>query len=129
MGGVGLSLSIRAKLGLSSPRAAASRSQAAACPATGSAESAGPHTGHAFGCAWKRRSAGFSYSARHSSHMVKPTIVVYGRSYGMSRMMVYRGPQLVQLVKAYPNRRLRGSVQSARHWAHVAMCGEISANL
>src|ERR1035441_43846 len=47
----------------------------------------------------------------------------------MSRMMVYRGPQLVQLVKAYPNRRLPGSVQSARHAAQVAMSGEISANL
>ena len=44
-------------------------------------------------------------------------------------MMVYRGPQLVQLVKAYPYRRLPGSVQSARHSAHVAMSGETSANL
>src|ERR1035441_10859845 len=95
----------------------------------GSAESAGPHAGHAFGWAWKRRSAGFSYSARHSSHMVKAAMAVCGRSDGMSGMMVYRGPQLVQLVKAYPYRRLRGSVQSARHAAQVAMSGETSANL
>ena len=40
----------------------------------------GPHTGHAFGWAWKRRSRGSSYSAWQASHMTKPAIVVHGRS-------------------------------------------------
>ena len=30
--------------------------------------------------------------------MAKPAIVVFGRSYGMSRTIVNRGPQLVQFV-------------------------------
>ena len=29
----------------------------------------GPHAGQAFGCAWNLRSAGFSYSFRHSGHI------------------------------------------------------------
>ena len=42
----------------------------------------GPQSGHAFGWAWKRRSAGSSYSAWQRSHIAKPAIVVSGRSYG-----------------------------------------------
>src|SRR5829696_1421363 len=57
----------------------------------------GPHAGHAFGWAWKRRSAGSSYSARQRSHIAKPAMVVSGRSYGTPRTMVNRGPQFVQL--------------------------------
>ena len=57
---------------------------------------AGPQSGQAFGWAWKRRSRGSSYSARHSAHIAKPAIVVRGRSYGTPRTMVNRGPQLVQ---------------------------------
>ena len=53
---------------------------------------------HAFGWAWKRRSAGSSYSPEQSGHMAKPAIVVFGRSYGMSRTIVKRGPQFVQLM-------------------------------
>jgi hypothetical protein len=67
----------------------------AAAPALSRAR--GPHTGHALGCAWKRRSAGSSYSARHAGHMTNPAIVVSGRSYGTPRTIVKRGPQLVQL--------------------------------
>ena len=40
----------------------------------------GPQTGQAFGCAWKRRSAGSSYSARQAAHIVKPAMVVRARS-------------------------------------------------
>ena len=40
----------------------------------------GPQSGHAFGWAWKRRSRGSSYSARHAAHIAKPAIVVSGRS-------------------------------------------------
>src|SRR5690242_14583561 len=43
-------------------------------------------------------------------------------------MIVYRGPQLVQFVNAYPNRRLAGSVVSARQASQVATSGEINAN-
>ena len=58
----------------------------------------GPQSGQAFGWAWKRRSAGSSYSARQAAHISKPAIVVFGRSYGTSRTIVKRGPQLVQFV-------------------------------
>ena len=43
-------------------------------------QSRGPHAGQAFGWAWKRRSAGSSYSAGQAAHIVKPAIVVSGRS-------------------------------------------------
>ena len=42
--------------------------------------SRGPHAGQALGWAWKRRSAGSSYSARQAAHIAKPAIVVAGRS-------------------------------------------------
>ena len=42
--------------------------------------SAGPQRGQAFGCAWKRRSPGSSYSRRHSAHIANGAIVVSGRS-------------------------------------------------
>jgi hypothetical protein len=58
----------------------------------------GPQSGHAFGWAWKRRSDGSSYSAWQRAHIVKPAIVVSGRSYGTPRTMVKRGPQSVQLM-------------------------------
>src|ERR1019366_7754288 len=99
------------------------------CASPIDAESAGPHAGQAFGCAWKRRSAGLSYSERQRSHITKSAMVVCGRSYGISRMMVYRGPQLVQLVKAYPYRRLCASAMSVRQASQVAMSGETNANL
>ena len=40
----------------------------------------GPHAGHAFGCAWKRRFAGSSYSRSHSEHIGNRLMVVCGRS-------------------------------------------------
>src|SRR5271156_3465325 len=57
----------------------------------------GPQSGHAIGCAWNRRSAGSWYSAAHRAHMANSDMVVAGRSYGNLRMMVNRGPQLVQV--------------------------------
>ena len=42
--------------------------------------SCGPQAGQALGWAWKRRSAGSSYSAWQAGHIVKPAIVVAGRS-------------------------------------------------
>src|ERR1700722_11949621 len=58
----------------------------------------GPHAGHALGWAWKRRSRGSSYSARHAAHMTKSAIAVNGRSYGTPHTIVKRGPQFVQLM-------------------------------
>ncbi len=60
--------------------------------------SVGPQSGHAFGCAWKRRSSGSRYSARQRSHISNPAIVVSSRSYGTPRTIVNRGPQFVQFV-------------------------------
>ena len=65
-------------------------------PAASSSLTLGPQTGQAFGWAWKRRSAGSSYSAWHAAHIAKPAIVVAGRSYGTPRTIVKRGPQFVQ---------------------------------
>src|SRR5256885_329109 len=82
--------------------AAAARTDASPAAATGRPAASisatlGPHSGHAFGWAWKRRSRGSSYSARHAAHIAKPAIVVSGRSYGTPRTIVNRGPQSVQL--------------------------------
>ena len=49
-------------------------------PKRSTAVSLGPQTGHAFGCAWKRRSPGESYSRWQSGHMRNAFIVVFGRS-------------------------------------------------
>ena len=50
-------------------------------PATeGSDPQRGPQAGQALGWAWKRRSDGSSYSAAQAAHIVKPAIVVSGRS-------------------------------------------------
>ena len=76
---------------LGEPRAAARRTASgqvalaasATWPSTPSASSSrtrGPQTGQAFGWAWKRRSAGSSYSLRQAAHIAKPAIVVAGRS-------------------------------------------------
>src|ERR1700679_3830781 len=46
----------------------------------------------------------------------------------MSRMMVYRGPQWVQLVNGYPKRRFAGSPKSRQHSSHVPASGGTSAN-
>ncbi len=40
----------------------------------------GPQSGHAFGCAWKRRFSGSRYSARQAGHISNEAIVVLGRS-------------------------------------------------
>ena len=50
------------------------------------------------GSAWKRRSAGSSYSLRQASHSGNARIVVRSRSYGSDSMIVKRGPQSVQLM-------------------------------
>ncbi len=49
-------------------------------PVVPTSASCGPHAGQAFGWAWKRRSAGSSYSRRHASHIAKAAIVVWARS-------------------------------------------------
>ena len=68
----------------SSARAAASTASRApaspSAPPPRTSRTCGPHSGHAFGWAWKRRSAGSSYSARQAGHISKPAIVVFGRS-------------------------------------------------
>ena len=91
-----------------------------------SSRTLGPQTGHALGSAWKRRSAGSSYSARHAGHSGKRRMVVRSRSYGKSSMIVKRGPQSVQLVKGYSYRRSWGSSNSARQATQVARSGETS---
>ena len=63
--------------------------------------SLGPQLGQALGWAWNRRSAGSSYSAWQAAHIRNRAIVVAGRSYGTPSTIVYRGPQLVQLVNGY----------------------------
>ena len=62
-------------------------------PSRSTRATAGPHSGHAFGWAWKRRSRGSSYSARQAAHIANAAIVVSGRSYGTPRTIVNRGPQ------------------------------------
>ena len=55
--------------------------------------------GQALGWAWKRRSAGSSYSARQArTSRSRPSWCSRGRR-GAPRMMLKRGPQFVQLVK------------------------------
>ena len=87
----------------SSARAVASTASRAPASSTApppayTSRTCGPQSGHAFGWAWKRRFAGSRYSARQAGHISNAAIVVLGRSYGTSRTIVKRGPQLVQLV-------------------------------
>src|ERR1700740_1905251 len=77
--------------------AASAASEPVTCPARERNHSDGPQPGQAIGCAWNRRCAGSWYSAAHRSHMANADMVVAGRSYGNSRMMVKRGPELVQV--------------------------------
>ena len=49
-------------------------------PRAVTSRSDGPQSGQALGWAWKRRSAGSSYSDWQARHMAKPAIVVSGRS-------------------------------------------------
>ncbi len=79
------------------PCSSSATAAATGSPSAPTSRTCGPQSGQALGCAWKRRSAGSSYSARQAEHMPNPAIVVAGRSYGTSRTMVKRGPQLVQL--------------------------------
>ena len=62
------------------PSSSAWTAPASGSAAAGSSRSEGPQAGHAFGWAWKRRSAGSSYSPRQTGHIAKPAIVVFGRS-------------------------------------------------
>src|ERR1700739_699188 len=77
--------------------AASAASEPATCAAGERNHSDGPQSGQAIGCAWDRRLDGAWYSAAHRSHMANADMVVAGLSYGNSRMMVNRGPQLVQV--------------------------------
>src|SRR6516165_5788268 len=92
-------------------------------PAGDENHSDGPQSGQAIGCAWNRRLAGSWYSAAHRSHMANADMVVAGRSYGNSRMMVNRGPQLVQVTNGCRYRRSCGSKSSATQSSHTAMSG------
>jgi len=73
--------------------------QSSVSPAGERAVSLGPQAGQALGWAWKRRSAGSSYSRWHEGHIRNDAIVVAGRSYGTAVAIVNRGPQFVQFVK------------------------------
>ena len=78
---------------------AASGSPGTAAPSSAAtSRSRGPQAGQAFGSAWKRRSAGSSYSAWQAAHMRNGAIVVRARSYGTPSTIVNRGPHPVQLV-------------------------------
>jgi hypothetical protein len=61
--------------------------------------------------------------------MRKCAIVVFVRSYGMLVEIENRGPQLVQLMNAYRNRRSAGFRSSDRQSGHVARSGELTALL
>ena len=74
------------------------RRASAATTSSSGWSSRGPQSGQALGWAWKRRSVGSWYSASQRAHIVKPAIVVSGRSYGTPRTIVKRGPQSVQLM-------------------------------
>ncbi len=49
-------------------------------PSRSTSASCGPQAGQQIGWAWKRRSAGSSYSAAQSAHIGNLAIVVLGRS-------------------------------------------------
>src|SRR5512135_2694825 len=85
----------------------------------------GPHSGQAMGCAWKRLSNGSVYSAWQSSHMGKSAMVVLGRSYGMSLIMVKRGPQCVQLINGYRYRLSLGLKSSRSQSGQMAISAEM----
>ena len=59
---------------------AATEAACAAPSRTGTQVSWGPHVKQASGWAWKRRSAGSSYSLRQRSHMMKGAMEVLARS-------------------------------------------------
>src|SRR6201998_788442 len=94
-------------------------------PADDQNHSDGPQSEHAIGWAWNRRFAGSWYSAAHRSHMANADMVVAGRSYGNSRMMVKRGPQLVQVTNGCRKRLSCESNSSATQSWHTAMSGGI----
>ena len=75
------------------------RSGGISAPPGSASQARGPQSGQAIGWAWKRRSAGSSYSAAQRGHISNPAIVVRGRSYGTPRTIEKRGPQFVQLMK------------------------------
>ncbi len=60
--------------------------------------------------------------------MAKPAIVVNGRSYGIPRTIVKRGPQLVQFTNGYRKRRSSRSNSSARQSQQVALSGVTGAS-
>src|SRR4030042_1725874 len=57
--------------------------------------------------------------------MVNLSMEVYGRAYGILLIIVYRGPQLVQLMKGYLYRRSPGSSISLRQSPQIEMSGDI----
>src|SRR4029077_9724615 len=85
--------------------AASAASEPVIRPAHDQNHSDGPQSGHAIGWAWNRRLAGSWYSAAHRSHMANIDMVVAGRSYGNSRMMVNRGTQLGEVTNGCRVRR------------------------
>jgi len=64
--------------------------------------------------------------ARAGFTHLEARMVVLGRSYGISEMMVKRGPQFVQLVNGYRKRRSLGSKSSRLQSVQVTMSGEMS---
>src|SRR4030042_1582911 len=53
---------------------------------------------------------------------------VLGRSYGISSIMVYRGPQFVQLIKGYRYRKSLGEKSSFKQSSQMDMSGEMSVD-
>ena len=88
---------IRPSRSAAAKSASGSSRRDAARPSASRSRRRGPQAGQAVGWAWKRRSAGSSYSARQRRTWRTPAIVVRARSYGAPVMIVSRGPQLVQL--------------------------------
>ena len=64
----------------SSPSVAAIGSPSIGRADASTSASAGPHTGQAFGSAWKRRCSGSVYSRRHCGHCANGAMLVWERS-------------------------------------------------
>ena len=96
--------------GAASPSAGRPRS---ACPRGQETRAAGRTDGHAIGCAWNRRSAGDSYSARHARHISKAghgrrrAVVGNVEGDGEPRTAVGAVGERVPVTGAPPGRRLR----------------------
>ncbi len=112
-------------------RAAASAAAPSATdsPLGPSRRNRGPQAGQHTGSAWNRRSDGVAYSLAQSGQNGKQAMDVRSRSYGNEVHSEKRGPQFVQVVKAYWWRRSLRSSISRRQSAQTTASGGTRAPL